>query len=98
MKKFDIVKAIKNDNQLILCESGSGLTVRFVKINFVKQTPTKQLVFTTEAGDRVVLKADKFDASEYNPCGKYSDCFVKTMNDIENACHFFFIECNSVAF
>lgn len=98
MKKFDIVKAIKNNNQLILCECGSGLTVRFVKINFVKQTPTKQLVFTTEAGDRVVLKANRFDASEYNACGKYSDCFVKTMNDVENACRFLFIECKSIAF
>lgn len=98
MKKFDIVKAIKNDNQLILCECGSGLTVRFVKINFVKQTPTKQLVFTTEAGDRVVLKADKFDASEYNPCGKYSDCWIEISDNAENVGRFNFIECGCVAF
>ena len=98
MKKFDIVKAIKNDNQLILCECVSGLTISFVKINFVKQTTTKQLVFATEAGDRVVLKANKFDASEYKPCGKYSNCFVKTMSDAENSKHFNFVECGSVAF
>lgn len=98
MKKFDIVKAIKHNDQLVVCESSSGLTVRFAKINFVKQTPTKQMVFTTEAGERVVLKADKLDASEYNPCGKYSDCWVMTMSSIKNACHFNFVECGSVAF
>ena len=98
MKKFDIVKAIKHNDQLVICKSGSGLTVRFAKINFVKQTKTKQMVFNTEAGDRVVLKADKFDASEYNPCGKYSDCWVKTMSGIKNAGHFNFVECGSIAF
>lgn len=98
MKKFDIVKAIKHNDQLVICECGSGLTVHFEKINFVKQTPTKQMVFTTEAGERVVLKADKFDASEYNPCGKYSDCWVTTMSGIKNACHFNFVECGSIAF
>lgn len=98
MKKFDIVKAIKHNDQLVICESGSGLSIRFAKINFVKQTPTKQMVFNTEAGDRVVLKADKFDASEYNPCGKYSDCWVTTMSGIKNACHFNFVECGSIAF
>lgn len=56
------------------------------------------MVFNTEAGDRVVLKADKLDASEYNPCGKYSDCWVMTMSSIKNACHFNFVECGSVAF
>lgn len=96
MKKFDIVKAIHHNDQLILCESGSGLAVNFVKINFVKQTQTKQMVFTTEAGERVVLKADKFDASEYNTCGKYSDCWVATMSGAENAKHF--IEYKSIAF
>ena len=96
MKKLDIVKAIHHNDQLILCESGSGLAVHFVKINFVKQTPTKQMVFTTEAGARVVLKADKFDASEYNPCGKYSDCWVATMSGTENAKNF--IEYKSIAF
>ena len=98
MKKFDILKAIHHNDQLVLCESGSGLTVHFVKINFVKQTQTKQMVFTTEAGARVVLKADKFDASEYNPCGKYSDCWVATMSDIKNAGHFNFVERGSIAF
>lgn len=98
MKKFDIVKAIKHNDQLVVCESSSCLTVRFAKINFVKQTTTKQMVFNTEAGDRVVLKADKFDASEYSPCGKYSDCWVMTMSDIKNAGHFNFVECGSIAF
>lgn len=98
MKKFDILKAIHNNDQLILCESGSGLAVHFVKINFVKQTQTKQMVFNTEAGDRVVLKASKFDAGEYNPCGKYSDCWVMTMSGIKNACHYNFVECGSIAF
>lgn len=98
MKKFDIVKAIHHNDQLILCESGFGLAVRFVKINFVKQTKTKQMVFTTEAGARIVLKADKFDASEYNPCGKYSDCWVATMSGIKNTGRFNAIECGSVAF
>ena len=98
MKKFDIVKAIKHNDQLVICESGSGLTILFSKINFVKQTPTKQMVFNTEAGDRVVLKADEFDASEYNTCGKYSDCWVTTMSGIKNASHFNFVECGSIAF
>lgn len=98
MKKFDIVKAIKHNDQLVICDSGSGLTICFEKINFVKQTPTKQMVFNTEADDRVVLKADEFDASEYNPCGKYSDCWVMTMSDIKNAGHFNFVECGSIAF
>lgn len=98
MKKFDIIKAIKRNDQLVICESGSGLTIHFVKINFVKQTPTKQMVFNTEAGDRVVLKADKFDASECNPCGKYSDCWVMAMSSIKNDCHFNFVECGSIAF
>jgi hypothetical protein len=103
MKKFDIIKAIHHNDQLILCESGFGFTVRFMKINFVKQTPTKQMVFTTKDGARVVLKADKFDVNkfdvrEYNPCGKYSNCWVATMSDAENSKHFDFVECGSVAF
>lgn len=56
------------------------------------------MVFNTEAGDKVVLKADKFDASEYNPRGKYSDYWVMTMSGIKNAGHFNFVECGSIAF
>lgn len=98
MKKFDIVKAIKHNDQLVVCESGFGLTVRFAKINFVKQTPTKQMVFNTEAGARVVLKASKVNAGEYNPCGKYSNYWVTTMSGIKNAGRFNFVECGSIAF
>jgi hypothetical protein len=74
------------------------LTVRFEKINFAKQTPTKQMAFNTEAGDRVVLKASKVNAGEYNPCGKYSDCWVTTMSGIKNAGSFNFVECGSIPF
>ena len=96
MKKFDIVKAIKHNDQLVICEGGSGLTVRFEKINFVKQTSNKQMVFTTEADAKVVLKADEFDASEYNPCGKHSDCWIRLMSDAEDDKYYY--ECGSIAF
>ncbi len=98
MKKFDIIKAIKHNDQLILCKSDSGLTIRFAKINFIKQTATKQMVFTTEAGERVVLKADKINAGEYNPCGKHSDCWVTTMSGVKKAGRFSAVECGSIAF
>lgn len=96
MKKLNVIKAIANNDQLILCESGSGLTVRFVKINFIKETKTNKPVFKTEAGDKVVLKEDEFEDGKYNACGKYSDCWVMTMSDAENAKHF--VECGSIAF
>lgn len=98
MKKFDIAKAIKHNDQLVVRESGSGLTVRFAKVNFVKQTSTKQTVFNTEAGARVVLKASKVNAGECNPCGKHSDCWVTTTSGIENAGRFNSVECESIAF
>ena len=98
MKKFGIAKAIKHNDQLVICEGGSGLTVRFAKINFVKQTKTKQMVFNTEADDRVVLKASKVNAGEYNTCGKHSDCWVTTMSGIKNAGRFNFVECGSIVF
>jgi hypothetical protein len=34
MKKFDIVKAIKHNDQLVICESGSGLTICFCEDQF----------------------------------------------------------------
>lgn len=80
MKKFDITKAIKNNDRLILCKAGSGLVIRFEEIHFIEETPTKQLVFATKAGKMVVLKPSKYNASKYDTCGKYSDCWVDSMD------------------
>ncbi len=96
MKKLNVIKAIANNDQLILCESGSGLSVRFVKINFIKETKTGKLVFKTEAGDKVILKEDEFEDGKYNACDKYSDCWLTMMSDVENDKNYY--ECGSIAF
>lgn len=85
MKKFELFNAIENGDQLIICEGGSGWNVHYEKINFVKETASKRLVFATEDGKKVTLKAGKFDENEYEVAGKYSDCWVKSMSCINDS-------------
>jgi hypothetical protein len=83
MKKFDIVKAIRQNDQIIICDCGSGWNVHYEKINFVKTTPAGKMVFMTEYGKRVMLKADEYGTGEYNVCGKHSNCWVSIMSNIK---------------
>lgn len=84
MKKFELFNAIENGDQLIICETASGMAVNYEKIYFVKETASKRLVFETEEGKKVTLKAGKFDANEFECIGKNSDCFVKLMSCVYN--------------